>query len=316
MRTLSPRGAAVALGLASIACVAGLPRVAGAAPPGSPWGEAYFPNVELVTQDGRKVRFYDDLVRDKHVVVSFIYTRCEKVCGLMTANLVRVQRELGDRVGKDIHFYSISLDPERDTPAALREYAKAYRAGWTFLTGRPDDVRLVRRKFGDLAPVEDHAPRLNVGNDRTGQWWSPSALDDPKYLAILIGGWMDPAWSGASRVAAASYASARRAPALGKGQKVFREKCAACHLSGGRSVGPDLAGVVARRGEEWLARWIKAPDAMLRAKDPIALELLARHGNVPMPNLGLSDAEVRDVLAFLKSAGAARGAAPAPATSP
>lgn len=314
MRSTSAR-LALALTLAGGAIAAPPAR---AAPPGSPWGERYFPNVPLVTQDGARVRFYDDLVRDKRVVVSFVYTRCPKVCGLITANLARVQRELGARVGKDVHFYSISLEPEHDTPATLAAYAAAYKVGpgWTFLTGAKEDVQLLRKRFGDLQPIEDHAPRINVGDDATGQWWSTSALDDPKYLATLVGGWMDPSWDGSAQVSAASYARAPAIPALGPGQKLYREKCAACHVPGGRSVGPDLAGVVARRGERWLTRWIRAPDELLAAKDPVALELLARHGNVPMPNLGLSAEDARKVVRFLADADAAAARAAAPDAKP
>jgi protein SCO1/2 len=290
--------AAVALATACLALGAAPSR---AAPPGSPWGEKYFPNVELVTHEGKKVKFYDDLVRDKRVVISMIYTSCTKVCGLMTANLARVRRELGDRVGKDIHFYSISLDPEHDTPAVLKEYAASFKTGpgWTFLTGAKEDIKLIRKRFGDMAPVEDHAPRINVGNDPDGQWWSTSALDNPRYLATMIAGWMDPSWTGGEQVAAASYSRAPAIPKFGPGQGVYRQKCAACHLPNGGSVGPDLAGVVARRGEAWLTRWIKEPDVMLREKDPVAIQLLAEYRGVPMPNLGLSDSEVKEVVAFL-----------------
>jgi protein SCO1/2 len=314
------RPAAAAILAASLAAPAVPAR---AAPPGSPWGERYFPNVELVTHDGRKVRFYDDLIRDKHVVVSFIYTSCQRVCGLMTANLARVQRELGERVGTDIHFYSISMDPEHDTPAVLKAYAEAFKArpGWTFLTGAPDAVALLRKKFGDLAPVEDHAPRINVGNDEAGQWWSTSALETPTYLATMIGGWMDPDWDGSARVTAKSYARVPGISAPGPGQKVYRQKCAACHVRGGEGVGPDLTGVVARRGEAWLSRWIQSPEAMAREGDPAARELRARSEPVRMPNLGLSPGEVRAVIEYLKTEEAAAkpaiqaaaGVRPAPA---
>jgi protein SCO1/2 len=308
---VSPARAPAAAALAAALVLPSLP--ARAAPPGSPWGEQYFPNVELVTQDGRTVRFYDDLVRDKHVVVSFIYTSCQRVCGLITANLARVQRELGDRVGKDIHFYSISMDPEHDTPAVLKAYAEAFKArpGWTFLTGSPEAVALLRKRFGDLAPVEDHAPRINVGNDAAGQWWSTSALESPAYLATVIGGWMDPSWDGKARVAARSYTRVPGIAAPGPGQKVYREKCAACHVRGGESVGPDLAGVVARRGEAWLARWLADPEALVREGDPVARELRARPGPVRMPNLALSAAEVRSVIEFLKAGDAAAPTPPA-----
>lgn len=295
-RRLAPALVLAALGLAA--------PPARAAPPGSPWGEKYFPDVPLVTHEGREVRFYSDLIRGKLVVVNFIYTRCPAVCGLMTANLARVKRELGDRVGKDIHFYSLSLEPEHDTPETLSAYAKAYRAGpgWTFLTGKPEDIARLRRKFGDIGSVEDHAPRINVGNDVNGTWWNTAALDDPRYLATVIGAWMDPSFDGRARVAARGYA---RAPGVGKGppgQAVFKQKCAACHEAGGRSVGPDLAGVVERRGEDWLRRWLRAPDRMIREKDPVAVELLARHGNVAMPNLDLTEGEIENLVEFMRAA--------------
>jgi len=296
MRTRLPHAAPAALA-ALLAC----PALA--APPGSPWGASYFPDVALTTHDGRTVRFYSDLVRGKHVVVSFLYTRCTRICGLATANLARVQRELGERVGKDIQLYSVSLDPEHDTPERLRAYAAAFRArpGWTFLTGRAEDVAALRKKFGDLAPAEEHAPVIEIGNDATGQWWRTSALDNPRYLATVIAGFMDPAWDGSGQVAARGYQQAPPVAAAGKGQALFRERCAACHVPGGDSVGPDLAGVTARRDPAWLARWIRSPGELIAAGDPVALELLARHGGIAMPGTGLDDAEVRDLLAFLRA---------------
>src|SRR5207244_10357767 len=81
------------------------------------------PDVALVTQQGKTVHFYGDLIKDKKVVINFLYTRCRGICVPVTANLVRVQKLLGDRVGRDIFFYSITLKPEEETPKALDEYA-------------------------------------------------------------------------------------------------------------------------------------------------------------------------------------------------
>src|SRR5437899_10033968 len=81
----------------------------------SHWGANYFPNVELTDQYGHKLRFYDDLLKGKIVVIEQFYTHCIDICPLETARLVQVQKMLGDRVGKDIFFYSISIDPKRDT---------------------------------------------------------------------------------------------------------------------------------------------------------------------------------------------------------
>lgn len=296
---------------ALLALLLAAPVAARGAPPGSPWGERYFPNVELVTQDGEKVRFYDDLVRDKHVVVDFIFTHCTKQCGLMTASLARVQRALGDRVGKDIFFYSITLDPERDTPEVLKRYARAFKAGpgWKFLTGRAEDVALLRRKFGDLAPRDDHAATINVGNDRIGQWWHTGAVDDPRYLATLIGSWMDPAAK--ANAGTRSYADAPlRVASPGPGERIFNAKCVMCHLAEGEGVGPGLAGVVARRSRTWLARWIKDPARLVDEGDPLARTLLARYGDVLMPTPELSDRDVAEVIRFLE------GPAPSDARRP
>src|SRR5260370_28433854 len=108
-------------------------------------GSDYFPNVELTTQDGKKVHFYDDLLKGKIVAINFIYTHCHFSCPLETARLAQVQDILGDRVGKDIFFYSITIDPVRDTPAVLKDYAEKFAAGpaWTFLTARKKDIDLL-----------------------------------------------------------------------------------------------------------------------------------------------------------------------------
>jgi protein SCO1/2 len=289
--------------LGSILATALAAGTAQAAPRGSPWGESYFPNVPLVTHDGRTVRFYDDLVRDRRVVVSFIFTRCKKQCGLITANLARVQRELGDKMGKEIQFYSITLDPERDTPEVLARYREAFHAGpgWTFLTGAKADIDLLRAKFGEMGAIEDHAAALNVGNDATGQWWHPAAIDNPRYLAILIGNYMDPKFRGTAASLKRSYADAPPIAPPSKGQTIFARQCAMCHLEEGKSVGPDLRGVAALRDRAWLARWLKAPEKVIAEKDPLALELLARANGVVMPDQALSDADVAEVIGHLET---------------
>src|SRR5512146_2087056 len=120
-------------------------RAAQGASSGSPWGANYFPNVPLITQDGTTLHFYDDLLKGKIVGIDLIYTHCKDECPLETAKLAQVQRLLGDRLGKDIFFYSISIDPEHDTPAVLKAYAEKFHAGpgWLFLTGKKADLDLV-----------------------------------------------------------------------------------------------------------------------------------------------------------------------------
>src|SRR5712672_3762184 len=127
---------------------------------GNPWGADYFPNVPLITQDGKVVRLYDDLLKGKSVAINLIYTTCSASCPLETARLVQVQRILGDRVGKDVFFYSISIDPKRDTPEVLKAYMQRYHVGpgWQFLTGKDEDIKLVAQKLG-LSSLTDAANR-------------------------------------------------------------------------------------------------------------------------------------------------------------
>ena len=114
----------------------------------TPWGANYFPNVPLTTHDGKTVHFFEDLIKDKVVVINFIYTHCPDTCPLETAQLVQVQKIMGDRVGKDVFFYSISIDPERDTPEVLKEYRERFKARWTFLTGDKQDIIICAGQVG------------------------------------------------------------------------------------------------------------------------------------------------------------------------
>ena len=108
-------------------------------------GQGYFPNANVVTQDGKTLHFYDDLIKEKVFVISFIYTSCRDICPLATSRLAELQEKLGDSMGRDIFFYSISIDPENDTPSRLKQYADTFGAGpgWLFLTGN------LRRHPGD-----------------------------------------------------------------------------------------------------------------------------------------------------------------------
>lgn len=264
------------------------------------WGANYFPNVPLITQDGKTVRFYDDLIKGKSVAINFIYTDCNEVCPLETANLVQVHKLLGERVGRDIFFYSISIDPERDTPAVLKAYAAKFGATWLFLTGKPEDIRLIGKKLGmlrerDRATNSHHAAQLMLGDQPNGQWQRNSAVDNPGFLTARMGsffGWRD-------TTPQKSYAEAQPV-VVPNGERLFQSKCSVCHSLGqGDKVGPDLAGITARRTRAWVTRYIAEPDALLAAGDPIATELFKRYREVRMPNLRLGSSDVTDLVSFL-----------------
>jgi protein SCO1 len=110
------------------------------------------PDFALISQDGAKVRLTD--LRGKVVAVTFIYTLCTSTCQMLTPLMTRVQEQLGADFGKKVVFASITVDPERDTPDALKLYAEAFGAnvdGWSFLTGPPETIREVTRRYGVFA---------------------------------------------------------------------------------------------------------------------------------------------------------------------
>lgn len=155
----------------------------------------HLPNVALVTMEGKKVHFYDDLVKDRKVVIQFLFTRCVDACPIITHHLVEVQRLLNGRVGRDIFFISITLSPEEDGPRELRQFAKEHGAGpgWTFCTGEPADVLLLRRSLGFTYdnPKEDadrnnHTGMLLVGDEPLCRWASAEGGAPATWIATMI----------------------------------------------------------------------------------------------------------------------------------
>lgn len=278
-----------------------------AAPQGSAWGTNYFPNVELVTQDGEKVRFYDDLIKNKVFAINFIYTHCTGSCSLETAALRNIQKALGDSMGRDVFFYSISIDGTRDNPASLKEYAAKFHAGpgWKFLTGRPEDVTLLRQKLGMYREdgqaeqsLGEHSITILMGNEQAGQWIKRSPFEETKALVRVLGTRLQ-----STHVATTpAFPEVARAPAQSSGEKLFRSNCETCHSIGNKDgIGPGLAGVVGHRNREWLKRWIKAPDLMIAKKDPIAVALYQQYKQIPMPNLHLQESEVEALIVYMEA---------------
>jgi protein SCO1 len=157
--------------------------------------QQHLPNVPLVTHEGKEVRFYDDLVKGKIVTFNFFYAVCSDVCPAVTANLVEVQKLLGDAVGREVFMYSLTLKPEADTVEAIKYYREAYGAapGWTFLTGEPDDIEKLRRGIGftNPEPAVDKDKTQHIGNIRYGNeplmlWAACPGMANPAYVAESI----------------------------------------------------------------------------------------------------------------------------------
>ena len=150
----------------------------------------FLPDLTLLDQNGRRVRFYSDLIKNKVVLISFFYTSCTYTCLMQGRVFSELQAELGDRLGKDVFLISVTMDPETDTPERLKSWAAQHglRKGWTLVTGGKDEMaKLVGHLTGNpLGRIEMHAPFIYVGNDKKNNWAATYGLDAPKKLVKKI----------------------------------------------------------------------------------------------------------------------------------
>lgn len=162
---------------------------AGKTPSADAAAARYFTDTELVDQGGKPRHFYSDLLRGKKVLINFGFTSCKGVCPPMTANLARVQKLLGGRVGREIVMITITVDPVNDTPAVLDQFAKKFGIGpgWYFLTGTPADVKTVLGRLGGLVKKpEEHSALLLIGDLKTGYWVKGLATARPEDIVHLV----------------------------------------------------------------------------------------------------------------------------------
>ena len=158
-------------------------------------GGSVIPNVEVLDQDGTSFRFYEDLVRHRAILVNFFFTSCAETCPLVTQNLREVQDLLGERMGRDVFMYSISLQPELETPAVLAAYAAPWdvRPGWRFLTGRAEDIERLRKAMGFASSdpawdrvKDNHTGMVRYGNDRLDRWAGTAGLGRPAWITKAV----------------------------------------------------------------------------------------------------------------------------------
>ena len=147
------------------------------------------PDVELFNQDGKKIHFYSDLIKDKVVIVSLFFTSCSSICPMQGESLSRLQATLGDRLGRDVYLVSVSIDPERDPPERLKIWGLQFGAkpGWTLVTGRKSEIDKVAMALTGAPAVKgEHSPVVFVGSDKTGRWIRAYGLAEPARFASLI----------------------------------------------------------------------------------------------------------------------------------
>jgi cytochrome oxidase Cu insertion factor (SCO1/SenC/PrrC family) len=150
----------------------------------------YFTDTQLVTADGRKVRFYSDVLKDRVVLISFIYTTCTDACPMITHNLTVAKKDLGEQFGRDVRFVSLSIDPERDTPAEMGKFATKLNAKdpeWYFLTGGKADMDRILKKLGAFTEdPKDHFTGIFIGNLRTDRWRKVRPDTPPAVIATEL----------------------------------------------------------------------------------------------------------------------------------
>jgi protein SCO1 len=162
-------------------------------------GPRYYSNGVFTNHEGKKVRFYDDLIKGKISIINFMYASCDKYCPRSIACLAKLQDLLGDHLGRDMFMYSFTLKPDMDTPEKLAAYAKGNgaRKGWYFLTGNEYDLTSIRFKLFRLDDplldfsVDIHASMLRIINDNNSAWSSWVLPDPPRLIREAIS-WVEP----------------------------------------------------------------------------------------------------------------------------
>jgi protein SCO1 len=156
--------------------------------------QQWFTDVELLDQDGRRVRFYSDVLKGKTVVVNAFFTTCTSVCPPMNRNMEKIQEAFGDRIGRDVFLVSITVDPATDTPERLKQYASKFHAGpgWLFLTGKKENVDWALYKLGQYVEAkDDHKTVFIIGKEPTGLWKKAFGMAKADELVAIVNSVVD-----------------------------------------------------------------------------------------------------------------------------
>jgi len=147
------------------------------------------PDVNVLDQHGNELHFYSDLIKGKIVAINFIFTNCTTICPPLAATFAQLQKEMGEKVGKDVHLISISVDPLTDTPERLKAWGAKFKAGpgWTFVTGEKQEMdKLLNALGAAVSNREDHTPAMIIGNDGKGVWTRTYGLAKISQIVGLI----------------------------------------------------------------------------------------------------------------------------------
>jgi protein SCO1/2 len=146
-------------------------------------------DLELLTQDGKRVKFKSDVIGDKLVAMTFIYTSCTTICPIYNTIFTQLQDLLGERLGRDVILVTMTLDPTRDVPRRMKKEAKKFgaRPGWVYLTGKKQNLDQVLRGLDAyFADFVEHPPMTLVGDGKTGIWKRFNGFPQAEHLLAMI----------------------------------------------------------------------------------------------------------------------------------
>lgn len=147
----------------------------------------FFTDLEVIDQNGNRQRFYSDVLKGRVVLVSFIFTNCEYACPMLAQKLKQTRAVMAESIKDDVWFVSISVDPERDTPEAMKNFAEKQgvdESRWIFLTGDKQNLETIVRKLGQYTPdVEAHTTLMLAGNTKTRHWTRVMPMLQPPDIA-------------------------------------------------------------------------------------------------------------------------------------
>ncbi len=147
----------------------------------------YFTDLPVVDQEGKNLKFFSDVLKDRVVLITMYYTDCGLACPVTMQKLKDVEAVIGDRLGEDIFFVGLSVDSANDSPEMVKEFLQeydAYKDGYIFLTGEEKVLNHILFKLGQYRPDKEyHSTMMIIGNVKTGHW----AKVNPTYPPATIG---------------------------------------------------------------------------------------------------------------------------------
>jgi protein SCO1 len=148
------------------------------------------PDVEVQDQNGRKLKFYSELVKGRKVVINFIYTSCKAVCPMSGDHFAKLQKTLGDKLGRDVFLISVTTDPEVDSPDRLKTWSKRFNPspGWTLVTGSRKEISsLLLVLTGDGTQTGYHVPAICLIDDlKKSHRWTYGLSDPAEIMRMII----------------------------------------------------------------------------------------------------------------------------------